>query len=63
MAKSDTYTGVLLTDTGDDDGSWTLFTGIVADMRSLKLLHFFMDSAVKNVVHDKVLIVIKAITV
>jgi len=63
MANSDTYSGVLLTDAGDDDGSWTLFTGIVTDMRSLKLLHFFMDSAVKSVVHDKVLIVIKAVTV
>jgi len=43
------------TDTSDDGGSWTLFTGIVIDMRSLKLLHFFMDSAVKSVLYDKVI--------
>ncbi|XP_065919017.1 anaphase-promoting complex subunit 2-like isoform X2 [Dysidea avara] len=41
-------------DAGDEDGRWTLFTEIVTDMRSLKLLHFFMESAVKSVLHGKI---------
>ena len=45
-----------LTDAGDEDGRWTLFTEIVTDMRSLKLLHFFMESAVKSVLHGKVML-------
>jgi len=43
-----------LTDAGEEDGRWTIFTEIVTDMRSLKLLNFFMESAVKCILHDKV---------
>ena len=35
-------------------GFWQKFTELVSQLRSLRLLHFFADSAVAEVVHGKV---------
>ena len=49
------YVATILTiDASEEKKRWNIFTGVVADMHSLKLLHFFMEHAVTVVIHDKV---------
>ena len=46
---------VHITDATEEEKKWDIFTRAVADMRALKLLHFFIEHPVTVVIHDKVI--------
>ena len=46
---------VHITDASEEEKKWDIFTRAVADMRALKLLHFFIEHPVTVVIHDKVI--------
>jgi len=48
----------IVADISDEEKQWSIFTKAVDDMRSLKLLHFFMEHVVTVVIHDKVLLIV-----
>ena len=49
-----TILNIITIDASEEEKRWNIFTGVVADMHALKLLHFFMEHAVTVIIHDKV---------